>query len=41
MDLPIWFVWGVPLGALAFALAELAWLNYEGRKFDRKYGKRG
>lgn len=41
MELPLWFVLGVPLGALAFALVGLAWFSYEGRRLDRLDGKRG
>lgn len=39
MELPLWFVLGVPFGALAFALTGLAWFSYEGRKIDRLSGR--
>ncbi|MFD1703775.1 hypothetical protein ACFSCV_12260 [Methylopila henanensis] len=41
MDLPLWFTWGVPLGALGAGLVGVAWAYYESAKFDRRYGKRG
>lgn len=41
MNLPVWFEWGVPFGALAFGLVSLAWAHWASAKFDRRYGKRG
>lgn len=40
-DLPLWYLWGVPFGALGLGLVALAWASYESAKFDRRYGKRG
>lgn len=31
-----WFIWGVPLGALAFASIGYLWLRYEGKRLDRE-----
>lgn len=41
MSLPAWFEWGVPFGALTFALIGYAWVRFEAARFDRRYGKRG
>jgi hypothetical protein len=41
MQIPFWLQWGVPVGALAFGVASYAWFWLEGRRLDRKYGKRG
>ncbi len=41
MDLPMWFQWGVPAGALTLGLVAWLWVEHEVAKFDRRYGKRG
>lgn len=41
MELPFWFQWGVPVGALALGLLAWLWVEHEVGKFDRRYGKRG
>lgn len=40
-ELPMWYMWAVPLGALGLGLMAVAWVSYESAKFDRRYGKRG